>query len=235
VTNLATVVGTINAYATEGGLDGLFEPATCFNPMVALGHLPAPGPALSLWTNYEALLLTASKAGLTAVRFDLSWARLEPQEGHFDDSAFARYADVVSFAQELGLDVHVSACDNAWPSWLGLEPWLWPWTFSPTIAYLEQLRRALPAVSSVNFFADPRAIRRGFLSGDAPPWRKKAHDDLATVERTLTEIHQHATSLGLLTSPPSSFAPVPLVEGVGPLRQTTGLFTPSDDGWRLTL
>jgi hypothetical protein len=232
VTIQTTVVGSINAYATEGGLDGRFEPATCFNPMIALGHLPAPGAALSLWSTYESLLSAAAEAGLTAVRFDLSWARLEPQEGHFDDATFARYGQAVAWAHDLGLDVHISACDNAWPSWLGLEPWLWPWTFSPTIAYLERLHHALPTVKSTVLFADPDALRRGFLAGDAPPWRTKAHDDLATVERSLSDIEQRARALGFLTDEPAHVTVTPLVEGMGPLRQKSALFTPTPSGWR---
>jgi len=232
VTSFDALVGTINAYATEGGLDSRFEPATCFNPMIALGHLPPPGAALSLWDNYETLLDAACREGLTAVRFDLSWARLEPQEGHFDEVAFSRYRDVITYAQQRGLEVHVSACDNAWPSWLGLEPWLWPWTFTPTITYLERLRDALPPVASVGLFADPGAIRRGFLSGDSPPWRTKASEDLATVQRSLDELHQYATTLGLLTDTSPVATAVPLVEGVGPLRQRPALLAPSPAGWR---
>ena len=231
MTDIATVVGTINAYATEGGLDGRFEPATCFNPKIALGDLPAPGPALALWTNYESLLSAASEAGLRAVRFDLSWARLEPQEGRFDDGAFTRYHDVITFAQSLGLEVHLSACDNAWPSWLGLEPWLWPWTFSPTMAYLERLYESLSRVTSTVLFADADAIRRGFVTGDAPPWRTKAHDDLATVQHSLRTIEEGARRRGLLTA--QTGAPVaPLVEGVGHLRAPSALFAPTPSGWQ---
>jgi beta-glucosidase/6-phospho-beta-glucosidase/beta-galactosidase len=231
VDELANVLGTINAYATEGGLDGRFQPATCFNASIALGHFDGPGPANDLWHSYEEFLATIANAGVAQIRLDLSWARLEPREGHFDHDALTRYRSVIETANSLGIAVHLSACDGAWPAWLGHEPWLWPWTTPVTMRYLEHLHEGLPDVVAMQFFADDTVLDRGYLTSEAPPWRRRAREDLHTVRSRLGSIIEQSREHGWLRGNNENLTVRSLLEGAGPLRSADFLFTPHESTW----
>jgi len=167
---------TLEGYAVEGGLDGPYQPSTCFRPTVALGRHAGPGDADDLWHDYEAVLDLVPALGFDGVRLSVEWARVEPHRDRFDDVAFERYDDVARYATSLGLGVTMVVVDAAWPAWLGLEAWLLPWVVPLVI---EQARRvaASPAASGVVVFADPQALVNGFLDSSAPPWRRGARVD----------------------------------------------------------
>src|SRR5438132_4126799 len=54
------------------------------------------GDALGWWAGRaEADLQLARSLGQNAHRLSLEWARLEPEPGHYDDAAFARYRQIL--------------------------------------------------------------------------------------------------------------------------------------------
>jgi len=232
VTSREPLVASLNAYATEGGLDGRFQPATCFNPAIALGYVTAPGEALNLWHHYESLIDAAAIAGVTHLQFNLSWARLEPHDGSFDHEAFARYQRAFTYATDAGLVVQVGSCDGAWPAWLGLEPWLWPWTESVTLRYLETLAPYCEQVQSISVLPTASTLEKGFLRADGPPWRSNAALDAAASTERLTAIAARARVAGLLRDDQSALPPsVALVAGMGPLAAANALLTREESQW----
>jgi beta-glucosidase/6-phospho-beta-glucosidase/beta-galactosidase len=168
---------TLEGYAVEGGLDGPYEPSTCFRPTIALGRHAGPGGADDLWSDYECVLDLVPTMGFDGVRFSVEWARIEPRRDEVDEAALNRYADVARYARHLGLGVSVVIVDAAWPAWLGLEAWLLPWVV-PRV--LEHARRVVSSISEANgvvVFANPESLVNGFLDSSAPPWRKGARAD----------------------------------------------------------
>ena len=160
----------------EGGLDGPYQPSTCFRPTIALGRHVGPGDADALWRDYERVLDLVPTLGFDGVRLSVEWARVQPHRDHIDSAAFERYAEVANYANSLGLGVTLVVVDAAWPAWLGLEAWLLPWVV-PHV--LDQARRVaeIPGASGVVVFGDARALVRGFLDSSAPPWRRGARVD----------------------------------------------------------
>lgn len=179
---------SLSAYACEGGLDGRYQPATCFSPALALGRRRGPGDAEGLWRDYEAVIDLAGELGLTGICLEVSWARLEPRRGQRDEAAVARYGEVVAHARGRGLYVDVAAIDAAWPAWLGQEAWLMPWVVPVAADYVSWLTRRFET-DSWSVFAVRDALTRGFLDADAgPPWRRDAREDARSAARHLDEI-----------------------------------------------
>lgn len=169
---------TLEGYAVEGGFDRAGEPATCYSPMIALGRLAGPGAADDLWRRYESVLDLVPTLGFVGVRLTLEWARLEPRQGVFDDTALRRYVEVVSYARALGLGVTVALVDAAWPSWLGLEAWLLPWVVPHVQSHARRVAAALPSDVRVVVFTQPKElVTGGYLTGTLPPWRRSALRD----------------------------------------------------------
>lgn len=223
-------LAVLTAYATEGGLDGPFEPATCYNAMCAFRQYDYPGEALGLWRDYEALLDAAADDGVRELRLQLSWARIEPRPGEVNEAALDRYRAVVAHATRRDIAVEVSACDGAWPAWLGFEPWLWAWTTPVTLAHLERVATALPDAVGWTFHS-PTEQERGFTHAQGPPWRRRARADAADSARRLAAIVDDATAKGWLRPRWNDRPTTPLVEGVGPLARGPARFERRDGYW----
>ncbi len=182
---------TLEGYAVEGGLDGPYQPSTCFRPTIALGRHVGPGEADDLWHDYERVLDLVPAMGFNGVRLSVEWARVEPHRGRVDETALERYAEVARHAHSLGLGVSVVIVDAAWPAWLGLEAWLLPWVVPCVLEQARRVERGVPA-DGVVVFADAEALVNGFLDSSAPPWRRgarvdaeMAHDQIDSILATL--------------------------------------------------
>ncbi|MBW4030167.1 MAG: hypothetical protein HIU57_05745 [Acidobacteria bacterium] len=238
----------MSAYACEGGLDGRYQPATCYRPALALGRRRGPGTAEGLWENYEVVLDLAGDLQLAGVSLEVSWARLEPRRGYRDEAAVSRYAEVIAHARDRGLFVNVAAIDAAWPAWLGQEAWLMPWVVPVATDYVNWLTSSLSA-DSWSVFAARGSLTQGFLDeGAGPPWRRGAREDARSASRNLDEIARavagddgvaFVTSAAVELDEVSS-APVAgvdevhvksLVRGVGPLASARGIVARRGDRW----
>jgi len=242
------VLLSLGGYACEGGLDGRYQPATCYSPTIALGRHPGPGGAEGLWEDYEVVLDLAGEMALSGVCLEVSWARLEPHRGQRDEAALARYAEVVAHARRLGLWVSVAAIDAAWPAWLGLEAWLMPWVTPVAINYVSWLTSSLDA-DAFSVYASRALLTRGFLVEDAgPPWRRGARDDAVSAAKNLEFIEEavradanvnfvSSVNLELDDARDMSLFDVDevhlqsLVRGSGPLAGTRGLVALRGDTW----
>src|SRR5664280_2508191 len=168
---------TLEGYAVEGGLDGPYQPSTCFRPTIALGRHVGPGDADDLWHDYEQVLDLVPAMGFDGVRLSVEWARVEPHRGQVDETALERYDEVARYAYSLGLGVTVVIVDGEWPAWLGLEAWLLPWVAPLVVEHASRVVQSIDAASGVVVFADPASLVNGFLVSSAPPWRRGAGVD----------------------------------------------------------
>jgi len=246
MTSSPRVLMSLSAYATEGGFDGRHQPASCFSPVIALGRVSGPGPALELWTRYEEVIEVAARLGIAGVCLELSWARLEPRRRQRDAAAVERYRQVVDFARSRGLWVGVAAIDAAWPAWLGQEAWLMPWVVPVAVDYLRWISEALEA-DSWSVFAQRDRLTKGFVDrGAGPPWRSDGSRDQRDAARQLDEIVDslrggavewcdardvELDDLAGLTMSAAEVHVRSLVRGTGPLASRRGLIARSGDDW----
>lgn len=59
-----------------------------------------------------------AQAGLNAYRFSFEWARIEPEEGRFDENEMTHYLDMVHACKENGIEPVVTLLHFTCPKWL---------------------------------------------------------------------------------------------------------------------
>ncbi len=87
----------------------------------------ACGPAVDSWNRYEEDALLALDAGANAFRFSVSWSRVEPRPGEFDDAPLERYSRFVDELIARGIEPAVTLFHYTHPLWFHeLTPWTSP-------------------------------------------------------------------------------------------------------------
>ena len=76
------------------------------------------GAAVDHYHRYKEDIALMKKAGLNAYRFSIEWARIEPEEGKFDESEISHYCDVILTCRENGIEPVVTLHHFTSPKWL---------------------------------------------------------------------------------------------------------------------
>jgi beta-glucosidase/6-phospho-beta-glucosidase/beta-galactosidase/ABC-type amino acid transport substrate-binding protein len=103
---VATADHQCEAYDGRDDIRDVWERASRLTPR---------GRATDFWNRYREDVDLAKGLGCTAFRLSLSWARLEPQAGVWDDEAFAHYRDVLQYIRNAGMWTIVTLHHNTWP------------------------------------------------------------------------------------------------------------------------
>lgn len=89
-------------------------------------HEPS-GRACDSYARWAEDIDLAKGLGLNAYRFSVEWARVEPEEGRFDEDALAHYEAIVDRCNDLGLAPLVTYNHFTCPSWFAAKgSWLSP-------------------------------------------------------------------------------------------------------------
>ncbi len=67
---------------------------------------------------YEEDIAMMAEAGYNAYRFSVEWARIEPEEGVFDDNEVEHYRDVIACCKKYGLEPVVTLHHFTSPKWI---------------------------------------------------------------------------------------------------------------------
>ncbi|MBR5343409.1 MAG: family 1 glycosylhydrolase [Oscillospiraceae bacterium] len=87
-------------------------------------HLPhssftePSGAACDHYNRYEEDIRLLAGAGLNAYRFSIEWARIEPEEGQFDEAEIEHYRSVIRCCRENGVEPIVTLMHFTSPAWL---------------------------------------------------------------------------------------------------------------------
>jgi beta-glucosidase len=111
-------------FQTEGGYNQPGQPANNWAGWERAGRADVSGSAVQFWDRYEEHVDRATSAGCDAFRFSVEWARCEPSEGELDDTAIARYRDILAACHDRGVLPLVTLHHFTHPHWLGEEFWL---------------------------------------------------------------------------------------------------------------
>ena len=76
------------------------------------------GDACDHYNRYPEDMKLAADAGLNAYRFSVEWARIEPEEGVFDQAEIEHYRQMIRTSRELGLEPIVTLHHFSSPAWL---------------------------------------------------------------------------------------------------------------------
>ncbi|MDD3154670.1 MAG: family 1 glycosylhydrolase [Victivallaceae bacterium] len=75
------------------------------------------GAACDHWNRYREDAQMIAQLGHNAYRMSLSWARVEPEENRFDETAIAQYLAELSLYQQLGIKVYLTMLHGSIPLW----------------------------------------------------------------------------------------------------------------------
>ena len=76
------------------------------------------GLACDHYNRYEEDTRLLAEAGLNAYRFSIEWARIEPEEGKFDEGEIEHYRKVIACCKEKGVEPIVTLLHFTSPLWL---------------------------------------------------------------------------------------------------------------------
>ena len=113
------------------------------------------GDAVDHYNRYAEDIRLMAEAGLNAYRFSIEWARIEPEEGKFEETEIAHYRDVIRTCKENDIEPIVTLLHFTSPKWLiskgGWESDETPKYFARYTKYvIEQLGNELHYVCTIN-------------------------------------------------------------------------------------
>lgn len=111
--------------------------------------------AVDHYHRYEEDIRLMAEAGLNAYRFSIEWARIEPEEGNFDESEIEHYRKVIRCCRENGICPVVTMLHFTSPKWLIVKG---GWEAESTVEYfkryctyvVERLGNELEYVCTIN-------------------------------------------------------------------------------------
>lgn len=101
-----------SAYQVEGGIEN-----NDWAEAARQGKIPPAGRACDHYNRYEEDFDIAKSLGQNAHRFSIEWARIEPEEGRFDERAIEHYRSVLRALHDRGLEPFVTLWHFNLPVW----------------------------------------------------------------------------------------------------------------------
>ncbi len=100
------------AYQVEGGIENVD-----WAEAAREGKVPEAGRACDFYNRFESDFDVAVSLGMNAQRFSIEWARIEPQEGKFDEREIEHYRAVLGALKARGLTPMVNLWHFTLPLW----------------------------------------------------------------------------------------------------------------------
>ncbi|CAN5723789.1 family 1 glycosylhydrolase [soil metagenome] len=179
------------AFQVEGHMNGPDEPRNNWWDWERTGRVEPSGIALDFWNGYEEHLDRAAAMGCDAFRMSIEWARCEPEEGVYDEAAFARYRQILAACRDRGMEPLVTLHHFTHPWWLGQDLWLEgdsPARFArwveAAVDRLADSAREWVTINELNILA-----LQTWLTGDFPPARWLALDEVVRALDHLLAAH----------------------------------------------
>jgi beta-glucosidase len=158
------------SYQVEGGIEN-----TDWAQAAREGRVPPCGMACDHYHRYEEDFDLAKQLGHTAHRLSVEWARIEPEEGKFNDEAIAHYRKVLEALHVRGLTPMITLWHFTLPLWFsergGFERSDSPEIFARYCTHVvEKLGDLCEHFSTMN---EPIVFAsNGWLRGSWPPFKR---------------------------------------------------------------
>jgi beta-glucosidase len=156
------------------------------------------GRASDEWNRVPQDIKLMQDVGANAYRFSIEWSRLEPQQGVWDDAAWAHYQDEIRGLRAAGIEPMVTLLHFTLPEWLaaqgGVRAPEFPSRFGRFAA--EAARRLGPQVRLWCTLNEPNVqMTLGYLDGRWPPGERSPEH---AVEAFVGLLRAHAAAAGEL-------------------------------------
>lgn len=181
-----------SSYQVEGGINN-----NDWAHAAKEGKVPAAGRACDHYNRYEEDFDIAKSLSQNAHRFSVEWARIEPEEGKFNDNEIEHYRRVLEALKSRGLEPFVTLWHFTLPSWFadigGFENKKSPFYF---VRYCEYVAGRLG--DDVKFWItinEPMVYAgQGYIAGIWPPFKKRNFASFLKVVDNLAVSHNIAYS-----------------------------------------
>lgn len=146
------------------------------------------GLACDHYHRYAADFDLAASLGHNAHRFSIEWARLEPQEGQWDDAALQHYVDVVQALRRRHIEPIVTLHHFTTPQWLAAQG---GWENAKVIeAFARYVRRVAQALKGqVRYWITINEpiiyVRLHYLIGTGPPGAKDVKRAISVAQQMI--------------------------------------------------
>lgn len=177
------------SYQVEGGIEN-----TDWAQAAREGKVPPCGNACEHYTRYEKDFDIAKSLGHNCHRFSVEWARIEPEEGRFDEREIEHYRKVLRALRARGLEPSVTVWHFTLPLWFsesgGFERSDAPKIFARYCAYVAgKLGDQCTHFTTIN---EPMVYAgKGYWEGLWPPFSKNGLRHLRVVS-ALAAAHRAA-------------------------------------------
>jgi beta-glucosidase len=156
------------------------------------------GDACDSYHRYREDMQLLADAGLTAYRFGIEWARIQPRPDLFSRAALGHYRRMIDTATELGLTPVVTLHHFTSPAWFADEGgFTGPTAAERWGAYVERVIEILDGVEWIVTFNEPNmlalmtAFAKRAAAGEMEEWQSPTVDG------------NHSAQAGLVTSLPT--------------------------------
>ncbi len=156
-----------SAYQVEGGIK---------NDWSAVGGKYNAGRACDHYNRFESDFDLAQKMNNNAHRFSIEWARIEPEQGKFDQKEIEHYKKVIKALKDRGLEPFVTLYHWTLPVWFAKKGgWLNKKSPEYFAKYVEFVVRNLPDVKFWVVLNEPIVgLGHKYIDGEFPPFKKLA-------------------------------------------------------------
>lgn len=178
------------SYQVEGGIEN-----TDWAKAGREGKVPTAGLSSDHYNRYEADLDIAKSLGHNAHRFSIEWARIEPEEGKFDEKEIEHYREVLKALHERKLTPFITLYHFTLPLWFseggGWERKDAPEIFARYCAYVvDALRDECDHFATIN---EPIVMAsNGWFRGSWPPFVRGSFYRFLKVSNNLAKAHNEA-------------------------------------------
>lgn len=174
---VTSVPSQVDGGAVENGWDA----------WAAAGHIrdgSDPAVAAGHWERWHSDVMLLHRMGVQACRFGIDWARIEPEEGVFDEEATAHVKEELLLLLGMGVRPLVVLHQCADPAWFTKKGgWEKADNLRCFVIYVEHVLRAIGhLVNEYLTFARPNAyVFNGWLYGLWPPGKKNLKSAMAAM------------------------------------------------------
>ncbi len=177
------------SYQVEGGIEN-----TDWAEAARAGRVPPCDRACDHYNRFEADFDIAQKLGHTAHRFSVEWARIEPEEGTFDEQEIEHYRSVLRALRTRNIRPFITLWHFTLPLWFsergGFErddaPDLFARYCAHVVAKLGDLCDDFSTMNEPNVFGS-----NGYLRGMWPPFKRFAAVDLISITNSGKSYEPH--------------------------------------------
>ncbi|MEI6700597.1 MAG: family 1 glycosylhydrolase [Actinomycetota bacterium] len=181
----------LGGFSHDGQMNGPSEPTNNWAGAEQMGLVEASGLAADLLEFPERGVEAAIALGVDHVVTGLEWARLSPTRESLNEQELERNVELVHQLQRAEIEPVIRLVSDSIPAWAGEEFWLMPGSPETFCKYAQVVIEAIgPTAARFVSIADPvRVALAGWLTGEAPPFRRGAVDDALCVLDNLLTAH----------------------------------------------